>query len=75
MKIGFRTPNLKKRLRARTTGKIKRKAKKMINPFYGKKGIGFIKNPSRSIKNSIYHKVTVDPINLTTSNIKKLLKN
>ena len=37
MKIGFRTPNLKKRLRARSTGKIKRKAKKMINPFYGKK--------------------------------------
>lgn len=74
MKIGFRTPNLKKRLRARTTGKIKRKAKKMINPFYGKKGIGFIKNPSRSIKNSIYHKVTVDPINLTTSNIKKTFK-
>ena len=74
MKIGFRTPNLKKRLRARTTGKIKRKAKKMINPFYGKKGIGFIKNPSRSIKNSIYHKVTVDPINLTTSNIKKNFK-
>ena len=74
MKIGFRTPNLKKRLRARTTGKIKRKAKKMINPFYGKKRIGFIKNPSRSIKNSIYHKVTVDPINLTTSNIKKTFK-
>lgn len=74
MKIGFRAPNLKKRLRARTTGKIKRKAKKMINPFYGKKGVGFIKNPSKSIKNSIYHKVTVDPINLTTSNIKRTFK-
>ena len=74
MKIGFRTPNLKKRLRARTTGKIKRKAKKMINPFYGKKGVGFIKNPSGAIKNSIYHKVTVDPINLTTSNIKRTFK-
>ena len=74
MKIGFRTPNLKKRLRARTTGKIKRKAKKMINPFYGKKGMGFIKNPTKSIKNSIYHKVTVDPINLATSSIPKSYK-
>ena len=58
MKIGFRTPSLKKSIRARTTGKIKRKMKKSINPFYGKKGMGFIKNPKRAIKNKIYHKTT-----------------
>ena len=58
MKIGFRTPSLKKSLRARTTGKLKRKVKKAINPFYGKKGIGYIKNPKRAIRNKIYHKTT-----------------
>lgn len=58
MKIGFRKPSLKKSFRARTTGKWKRRAKKAINPLYGKKGMGFIKNPKRSIKNKIYRKTT-----------------
>lgn len=58
MKIGFRTPNLKKSFKARTTGKLKRKIKKSINPFYGKKGTGFIKNPKRSVKNAVYHRTT-----------------
>lgn len=58
MKFGMRTPNIKKSIKARTTGKIKRKAKKACNPLYGKKGIGYIKNPERAIKNSIYHKTT-----------------
>ena len=58
MKIGFRTPSLKKSFKARTTGKLKRKIKKSINPFYEKKGVGFIKNPKRSIKNKIYKKTT-----------------
>ena len=59
MKIGFRTPNLKKSLKARTTGKLKRTLKKSINPFYDKKGIGFIKSPKKSIYNSVYKKTTV----------------
>lgn len=58
MKIGFRTPSLKKSIRARTTGKLKRKIKKATNPFYGKKGAGFVKNPKRSVKNKIYRKTT-----------------
>lgn len=64
MKFGYRKPNFKKRIKARTTGKLKRKIKKSINPFYGKKGIGFIKNPKKSIKNKIYKKTTFDPIKL-----------
>lgn len=58
MKIGFRKPNIKKSIKARTTGKIKRKMKKAVNPFYGKKGMGYIKNPKRAVKNKIYHKTT-----------------
>lgn len=59
MKFGIRKPNYKARFKARTTGKLKRKIKKAVNPFYGKKGVGFIKNPSKSIKSSIYHRTTV----------------
>ena len=58
MKVGFRTPSLKKSLRARTTGKLKRQVKKAVNPLYGKKGMGFVKNPARSVKNKIYRKTT-----------------
>lgn len=59
MKVGLRTPSLKKSIKARTTGKYKRKLKKMANPFYGKKGIGWIKDPSRALKNKVYHKTTI----------------
>lgn len=58
MKIGIRKPSIKKSLKASTTGKLKRSIKSSINPLYGKKGIGFVKNPKKSIKNSIYHKTT-----------------
>ena len=58
VKIGLRTPSLKKSFKARTTGKLKRQIKKATNPFYGKKGMGYIKNPKRAIKNKIYHKTT-----------------
>ena len=34
MKFGFRKPSIKKSIKARTTGKIKRKMKKAFNPFY-----------------------------------------
>lgn len=62
MKIGVRTPNLKKSLKARTTGRINRTLKKSVNPLYGKKGMGYIKNPEKAIYNKAYHKVTVDPL-------------
>ena len=59
MKFGIRKPNYKARFKARTTGKLKRKMKKAVNPFYGKKGVGFIKNPSKSVQSAIYHRTTV----------------
>lgn len=64
MKIGIRTPSIDKKVKARTTGRVKRAAKGTINPFYGRAGMGYIKDPERAIKNKIYHKVTVDPLDL-----------
>lgn len=74
MKIGYRKPSVKKSIKARTTGKVKRKMKKAVNPFYGKKGMGYVKNPKKAIKNKIYHKTTfgtADVIKATTKSPNK----
>ena len=70
MKIGIRTPSLKKRVRARTTGKIKRKAKGAVNPLYGLKGMGYAKNPRWAVRNKVYKKVSFDVFSV----LKKLFK-
>ena len=62
MKFGFRTPSLKKSLKARTTGRVKRAVKKSVNPLYGKKGVGLITDPKRSVENRIYKRTTADPL-------------
>jgi hypothetical protein len=59
MKVGVRKPSVKKSISARTTGRVKRTVKRSVNPFYEKKGTGWIKNPERAAKNAIYHRTTV----------------
>lgn len=58
MKFGMRKPSIKKSIKARTTGKMKRKIKSTINPFYGKKGMGWVRNPKKAMYNKIYNKTT-----------------
>ena len=58
MRLGMRKPSIKKSLKARTTGKLKRSAKKAIIPGYGKKGMGWIKNPKKAAYNKIYKKTS-----------------
>ena len=58
MKFGMRTPSLKKSFKARTTGKLKRKVKKALIPGYGKKGMGWIKNPKKAAYNKVYNKTS-----------------
>ena len=45
MKFGMRTPSLKKSISARTKGRATRAVKKALIPGYGKKGMGWIKDP------------------------------
>ena len=59
MKFGVRKPNLKKRVKAKTTGKVKRKIKKSVNPLYAKKGMGWVKDPKRAAYNKVYNKTSV----------------
>ncbi len=58
MKFGFRTPSLKRSLKARTTGRAKRAVKKALIPGYGKKGSGWIKNPQKAAYNKVYNKTS-----------------
>ena len=58
MKFGMRTPSIKKSFKARTTGKAKRKIKTALVPGYGKKGMGYIKNPKKAVYNKVYKKTT-----------------
>lgn len=58
MKFGMRRPSLKKSLKARTTGKVKRAVKKALVPGYGKKGMGWLKNPKKALYNKVYTKTS-----------------
>jgi len=64
MKFGLRKPSIKKSIKARTTGKFKRKVKRAINPFYGKKGMGWIRDPKKAVYNKIYNKTSFSFWNL-----------
>lgn len=58
MKLGLRTPSLKKSIKARTTAKLKRKVKSTINPLYGKKDVGMIFEPKKAMYNKVYNKTS-----------------
>ena len=74
MKIGMRKPSLTRSLKARTTSKWKRQAKKALIPGYGKKGMGWVKNPKKAMYNKIYHKTTFGLSDLFKSSKKRKKK-
>lgn len=52
MAFGIRKPSIKKSIKA------KKAVKKALDPTYGKKGAGVIKNPAKSVYNKVYNKTT-----------------
>lgn len=62
MKFGARKPNLKSSFKARTTGRLKRSAKRAIIPGYGRKGIGIVRNPKKALYNTVYKKTSIDSL-------------
>lgn len=70
MKFGPRKPSLKRSIKARTTGRAKRKIKSSVNPFYGKKGTGWVRNPKKAAYNKVYNKTTFSVLDI----FKKLFK-
>ena len=58
MKFGMRTPSPRRSFKARTPAKWKRQAKKALIPGYGKKGMGWVRNPKKAAYNKVYRKTT-----------------
>ena len=58
MKFGLRTPSIKRSLKARTTVRAKKAVKKALIPGYGKKGMGWVKNPKKAAYNKVYNKTS-----------------
>lgn len=58
MKFGMRKPSVKRSIKARTTGRAKRAVKKAVIPGYGKKGMGWGKNPKKAAHNKVYKKTS-----------------
>lgn len=58
MKMGMRKPSLKKSIKAKTTGAVKRNVKKAVNPLYGKKGMGLVNDPKKAAYNKVYRRTT-----------------
>lgn len=57
--IGLRKPSLKKSIKARTTGRAKRAIKRKVIPGYGRKGMGWLRDPKRAAYNAVYRRTTV----------------
>ena len=58
MKFGLRKISPMKSLKGRTTGRAKRAVKKALIHGYGKKGMGWIKNPKKAAYNKVYKKTS-----------------
>lgn len=58
MKFGMRKPSIKRSISARTTGKWKRQMKKAVIPGYGRKGMGWVRNPKKAAYNKVYKMTT-----------------
>lgn len=54
----YRTPSFNKSFSARTTGRATRSIKRTCNPYYGKKGSGWINDPKKASYNHLYNKTT-----------------
>lgn len=71
MKVGIRKPSIKKSVKARTTGKLKRSVKKAVNPLYGKKGMGLVNDPKKAVYNKVYSKTTIGVNSLSEASSSK----
>lgn len=55
----MRKPSIKKMVKARTTGKVKRAVKSEVVPLYNQKGTGIVKDPKKAVYNKVYNKTSM----------------
>lgn len=58
MKYGVRKPSISKSIGARTSGRVIRSINRSVNPYYGKKGMGWVNNPRKASYNKVYNKTS-----------------
>lgn len=62
--FAVRKPSISKSISARTTGRATRMMNRATNPLYGKKGMGWVKNPKRAAYNYLYNRTTFSFLDL-----------
>lgn len=58
MKYGVRKTSVRKSISARTSGRVTRSINRSVNPYYGKKGMGWVNNPRKAGYNKVYNKTS-----------------
>lgn len=58
MKYEVRKPSVRKSISARTSGRVTRSINRSVNPYYGKKGMGWVNNPRKAGYNKVYNKTS-----------------
>ena len=58
MRFGMRKPSLTRSFKASTTGRAKRALKRAVIPGYGRRGMGWAKNPKKAAYNAVYRRTT-----------------
>lgn len=64
MKYGVRKPSISKSIGARTSGRVTRSINRSINPYYGKKGMGWVNNPRKAGYNKVYNQTSCSAIGI-----------
>ena len=64
MKYGVRTPSISKSIGARTSGRVIRSINRSVNPYYGKKGMGWVNNPRKAGYNKVYNKTSCPSVDV-----------
>lgn len=57
MRFGLRKPSLSRSFSVKTVGRCSRSIRKVVNPIYGKRGVG-IRRPKKKLYNAVYSKTT-----------------
>lgn len=67
MKYGARKPSVSKSIGARTSGRVTRSINRSVNPYYGKKGMGWVNNPSKACYNKVYDKTSCSVVGIVVA--------
>lgn len=67
MKYGVRKPSVRKSISMRTSGRVTRSINRSVNPYYGKKGMGWVNNPRKAGYNKVYNKTSCPAVGIVVA--------